>query len=65
MNYHWNWRIFFDVGADGKNTWMMTIIHGLGWSLAAALCAGIIAFFLGSLLGVIRTTPNKWAVRLG
>ena len=36
MNYHWNWRIFWELGADGKNTWMMTIIHGLGWSLATA-----------------------------
>ena len=29
------------------------------------MCAGIIAFLLGSALGVMRTTPNKWAVRLG
>ena len=53
------------MSADGRNTWMMTILHGLGWTLATALCAGIIAFFLGSALGVMRTTPNKWAVRLG
>jgi glutamate/aspartate transport system permease protein len=43
----------------------MTLVHGLGWTLSAALCAGVIAFFLGSVLGVIRTTDNKWAVRLG
>src|SRR5207342_3044396 len=38
---------------------------GLGWTLLTAACAGIIAFFLGSALGVLRTTPLKWAVRLG
>jgi len=65
LNYNWNWRIFWEVSADGKNTWFMTLIHGLGWTLATALCAGIIAFLLGSALGVMRTTPNKWAVRLG
>ena len=65
MNYNWHWRIFWEMSADGKNTWMMTIIHGLGWTLATAFCAGIIALLLGSTLGVIRTTPNKWAVRLG
>jgi glutamate/aspartate transport system permease protein len=30
-----------------------------------ALCAGVIALLLGSIIGVIRTTPSKWAVRLG
>jgi glutamate/aspartate transport system permease protein len=65
LNYNWNWRIFWEVSADGKNTWFMTLIHGLGWTMATALCAGIIAFLLGSALGVLRTTPNKWPVRFG
>jgi glutamate/aspartate transport system permease protein len=65
LNYNWNWRIFFELSADGRNTWLMTLIHGLGWTLLTALCAGVIAFLLGSALGVMRTTPNKWAVRIG
>ncbi len=65
MNYNWNWRIFWEVSADGRNTWMMTLIHGLGWTLATALCAGIIALVVGSIIGVVRTTPYRWAVRLG
>ncbi|MEP7062158.1 MAG: amino acid ABC transporter permease [Betaproteobacteria bacterium] len=65
MNYNWNWRIFWEVSADGRNSWMMTLVHGLGWTLATALCAGIIALVIGSAIGVIRTTPNRWAVRLG
>ena len=65
MNYNWNWRIFFEVSADGRATWLMTLVHGLGWTLLTAVCAGVIAFLLGSALGVMRTTPNKWAVRIG
>ena len=38
---------------------------GLGWTLATAFCAGVIALLIGSIIGIIRTTPNKWAGRLG
>jgi glutamate/aspartate transport system permease protein len=65
MNYHWNWGIFWEMSADGRHTWAMTLVMGLGWTLATAFCAGIIALLLGSFIGVIRTTPNKWAGRFG
>ena len=65
MKYNWNWGILFQTSADGQQTWMMTLVHGLGWTLLAAVCAGVIALVLGSIVGVIRTTPLKWAVRLG
>ena len=35
------------------------------WTLATALSAWIIALVLGSFLGVIRTTPRKWAAAFG
>ena len=38
---------------------------GLGWTLATALAAWVIALLLGSLIGTLRTTPHKWVVRLG
>ncbi|HYT98388.1 MAG TPA: amino acid ABC transporter permease, partial [Casimicrobiaceae bacterium] len=65
MNYNWNWKIFFEISADGRHTWLTTLFIGLGWTLTTALCAGIIAFLLGSALGVMRTTPSKWLVKLG
>jgi glutamate/aspartate transport system permease protein len=65
MNYNWNWGIFWEMSTDGRHTWAMTLVIGLGWTLATALCAGIIALFLGSFIGVIRTTENKWAGRFG
>jgi glutamate/aspartate transport system permease protein len=65
MNYNWNWGIFWEMSADGRHTWFMTLIMGLGWTLATALCAGVIALILGSFIGVVRTMPVRWAVRLG
>jgi len=65
LNYNWNWKIFFEISADGRHTWLTTLFIGLEWTLTTALCAGIIAFLLGSALGVLRTTPHKWAVKIG
>ncbi len=64
MNYHWNWTFFFDVADDGER-YFQWILSGLGWTVTVALCALVIALALGSILGVIRTTPNKWLVGIG
>ena len=58
MRYNWNWGILWETSADGHNTWIMTLFHGLGWTLAAAACAWVIALLLGSVIGVMRTTPS-------
>ena len=63
--YNWNWGILLQTSADGQHTWLTTLFIGLGWTLVTALCAGVIAIVLGSVIGVIRTTPHKWLVRLG
>ncbi len=65
MKYNWNWGILWQTSADSQHTWFMTLILGLGWTLLAALCAGVIALLLGSVIGVVRTTDRKWLVRLG
>ena len=65
MRYNWNWGILWQTSADSLNSWIMTLVHGLGWTLATAACAWVIALALGSVIGVMRTTPSKWAVRLG
>jgi len=64
MNYHWNWHIYWEASPDGP-TYIHTLLVGLGWTLATALAAWVLALLLGSLLGVMRTTPSKWAVKLG
>jgi glutamate/aspartate transport system permease protein len=65
MNYHWNWGIFFQTSPDGVHTYLETLLLGTCWTLATALSAWCLALALGSIVGVIRTTPRPWLVRLG
>lgn len=60
-----NLGILFEQNADGDGVWWQTLASGLGWTLSTAFFAAIIAFFLGSVLGVMRTTTRPWMVRLG
>jgi glutamate/aspartate transport system permease protein len=64
MKYNWNWTFFFDVADDGQR-YIAWILSGLGWTVTVAFCALVIALLLGSVLGVIRTMPNKWLAALG
>jgi glutamate/aspartate transport system permease protein len=65
MKYNWNWGIFWQPAADASGNWLQYLLAGLVWTLGTALAAWIIALAIGSLVGVIRTTPVGWAVRLG
>ena len=60
-----NLAILFEQVPDGDGTWIMSLASGLKYTLIIAALAWIIAFLLGSILGVMRTTENKWAVRVG
>ena len=57
--------IFLELNADGDRAWWQSLAGGLGWTLATAVLAAAIAFVLGSVLGVARTTSRRWLVRLG
>jgi glutamate/aspartate transport system permease protein len=65
MNYNWNWGIFFETSPDGVHTYLETLLLGTGWTLATAMLAWCMALALGSLVGVMRTTPFPWLTRLG
>jgi glutamate/aspartate transport system permease protein len=65
VGYNWNWGILLEKEPGGTGTYLQYLIVGLGWSLATALAAWVIALIIGSLVGTVRTTPIKWAVRLG
>ena len=52
MNYNWNWGILI---TDPYLGW---IISGLGWTLAVAILAWLIAFTLGSVIGIMRTVDQ-------
>ncbi|HVL07607.1 MAG TPA: amino acid ABC transporter permease [Burkholderiaceae bacterium] len=59
MNYHWNWGVFFS-DASGSETYLDWLISGLFTTIAVGLSAWIIALIIGSVLGVMRTMPNRW-----
>ncbi|ANN65781.1 amino acid ABC transporter permease [Bordetella bronchialis] len=65
MHYNWNWSIFFEMAPDGSGTYLDALLRGLGWTVSTALLAWILAFSLGSVIGVMRTTESKLAQRIG
>lgn len=56
MKYNWNWGILFEEPYFG---WL---VSGIEWTLTVSIIAWIIAFSLGSLVGVARTV-NSMPVR--
>ena len=53
MNYNWNWSVLFE------EQYLQWLISGFGWTIAVALCAWVIAMFIGCIVGVGRTLPNR------
>ena len=64
MNYHWDWQFFFQEADDGLKYYEW-VISGLGWTTAVSLASLAVALLLGSVLGVMRTTPTRWLVAIG
>jgi glutamate/aspartate transport system permease protein len=60
-----NLGIFLEQIPDSDGTWLQSLMAGLGWTLTTAFFAWIIAFALGSIIGVVRTTDRRWLTALG
>jgi len=54
MHYNWNWGVLW------QEPYLGWLISGVGWTLAVSAAAWVIAFSLGSVVGVARTLPNRW-----
>jgi glutamate/aspartate transport system permease protein len=65
VNYNWHWGVLLETEPGGTGTYLHYLIVGLGWTLVTALAAWVIALLIGAFIGTIRTTPIRWAVRLG
>ena len=51
---------------DGKDTtYLHWLLQGWGTAVALALLALVVAMAFGILMGILRTTPNKWLVFIG
>ena len=65
MNYNWHWTVLLEAEPGGTGSYLHYLVVGLGWTLATALAAWVIALAIGALVGTLRTTPMKWVVRAG
>ena len=59
MAYNWNWQVFLQPSATGEGTYLSWLLEGLKWTLTLSLSAWIIALAVGSIVGVLRTVPNR------
>ena len=54
-----DWKVFLEQAPSGGMTYLGWLGSGLLWTLLVSTCAWVIAFSLGSVIGVLRTTPLK------
>lgn len=59
MQYNWNWSVFWDQSPEGDGTYLHMLAQGLLTTIETAALAWILAFVLGSLMGVLRTMPGR------
>lgn len=60
MAYNWNWQVFVEPSATGEGTYLAWLLEGLQWTLTLSLSSWVIALIVGSMIGVLRTVPNRW-----
>src|SRR6185369_3858145 len=60
MGYNWNWQVFLQPSATGEGTYLTWLFEGLQWTVMLSLSAWGIALIIGSIIGVLRTVPNRW-----
>ena len=60
----WDWQVFFhDTG--GGQTYLRWMMSAWGWTLLVSACSLVVALSVGSLMGILRTTPVKAFVWIG
>jgi glutamate/aspartate transport system permease protein len=64
MNYHWEWQVFLRDDGSGR-TYIEWMISAWGWTLSVAACAWVLALLIGSLIGTLRTVPQRGWQRVG
>jgi glutamate/aspartate transport system permease protein len=59
QRYQWDWGVLF------RDPYFGWLLSGLGWTLFIAMLAWMIAFSVGSTIGICRTLPNRWLRLIG
>jgi glutamate/aspartate transport system permease protein len=60
-----DWGIFFKPAFDGSGNYLRFLFVGLQWTLLVSILSWILAFFVGSLIGILRTFPGRFLPMLG
>jgi glutamate/aspartate transport system permease protein len=60
MGYHWDWGVFFRTVPSGGATYLDWFLQGIQWTLLISVASWALALVVGSILGVLRTVPNRW-----
>jgi glutamate/aspartate transport system permease protein len=60
MSYNWNWLIFLSPVPSGETTYLGWLLLGLQWTVLLSLCSWMVALAIGTVLGMLRTVPNRW-----
>jgi glutamate/aspartate transport system permease protein len=55
MNYNWDWGVLF------REPYLEWLVSGFLWTISVSIAAWILAFSLGSIVGIARTVENRWA----
>ena len=55
-----DFSVFLQPAFSGGGTYLDWVVSGIKWTLLVSILAWIIAFSVGSVLGVLRTTPLAW-----
>ncbi|MGS5087971.1 amino acid ABC transporter permease [Hydrogenophaga sp. A37] len=53
------------LGSGHDISYLSWMLSAWGWTLSVALLALVVALAVGSVMGVLRTTPNKFLVAIG
>lgn len=73
---NWDWQVFCRntldgevlprcFGSGGDITYLDWMLSAWGWTLSVSALALVVALLVGSLMGILRTTPSKALVFLG
>ena len=60
-----DWNIFFQPAFDGSGNYLRFLLVGFQWTLYVAITGWIIAFVVGSVVGVFRTLPGRVLPAIG
>ncbi|MBN3846129.1 amino acid ABC transporter permease [Paraburkholderia sp. Ac-20342] len=61
MEYRWNWGVFAQTAMGSSDNYAIFLLKGLMLTVCTAALAWVIALALGTVVGVLRTVPNRFA----